>query len=169
MDDWRAEVSEKTDGREVIVYTDGGCSGNPGAGGWAFVLVDGDRRRERSGGEAHTTNNRMELTAVIEALETILDDDSLRKDGKGLRPVAVYTDSQYVKNGISSWIHNWVRNGWMTSGKKPVKNREYWQRLKDLADSLPVQWHWVRGHAGDELNEACDAMVQKEIRRLQKS
>jgi ribonuclease HI len=146
--------------QELIIYTDGGCSGNPGAGGWAFVMVDENRRRERSGGEKMTTNNRMELTAVIEALDTVRRDESLRG-----RPVRIFTDSQYVKNGITAWIHNWERNGWMTSAKKPVKNREYWRRLKELADSMDVKWTWVKGHAGDELNEACDAMVQEEIKK----
>jgi ribonuclease HI len=147
-------------GEELIVYTDGGCIGNPGAGGWAFVIVDGEYRRERSGGEAHTTNNRMELSAVIEALETVRGEPRL----KG-RPVRIFTDSQYVKNGISSWIHNWQRNGWMSSAKKPVKNKEYWIRLKKAADALDVQWNWVRGHAGDELNERCDALVKKEMKK----
>ncbi|MFP4179174.1 MAG: ribonuclease HI [Spirochaetaceae bacterium] len=145
---------------EIVVYTDGGCSGNPGPGGWAFVLLDGDRRRERSGGEARTTNNRMELTAVTKALETVQKEAELRG-----RKIHVYTDSQYVKNGISTWIHTWERNGWLTSAKKPVKNREYWQRLKELADSLDIQWNWVRGHAGNELNEVCDSMVQEEIKK----
>ncbi|MFP4266805.1 MAG: ribonuclease HI [Spirochaetaceae bacterium] len=145
---------------EIVVYTDGGCSGNPGPGGWAFVLLDGDRRRERSGGEARTTNNRMELTAVTKALETVQKEAELRG-----RKIHVYTDSQYVKNGISTWIHRWERNGWLTSAKKPVKNREYWQRLKELADSLDIQWNWVRGHAGNELNEVCDSMVQEEIKK----
>lgn len=145
---------------EIIVYTDGGCSGNPGPGGWAFVFLDGDRRRERSGGEAQTTNNRMELTAVTQALETVQKEPEL----KGRR-VNVYTDSQYVKNGISTWIHTWEKNGWLTSAKKPVKNREYWQRLKKLADSLDIRWNWVKGHAGNELNEACDSMVQEEIKK----
>lgn len=142
----------------IIIYTDGGCSGNPGPGGWAFVLNDGSLRRERSGGSPDTTNNKMELTAVIEALKTVRDERA--HEG---RQIELYTDSQYVKNGISSWIHNWERNGWQTSGKKPVKNKEYWQELKALADVLPVSWHWVKGHAGNELNEKCDQMVRKEM------
>ena len=146
----------------ITIYTDGGCSGNPGPGGWAFVILDGDRRRERSGGDPATTNNRMELTAVIEALQT-LRTEGLASNG---RLVKIYTDSQYVKNGIGSWIHNWERNGWITSAKKPVKNVEYWKRLKGLTDSFNLEWHWVRGHAGDELNERCDKMVQDEMKRL---
>ncbi len=157
---------------EITIYTDGGCSGNPGAGGWAFVMIDGERRGERSGGEAASTNNRMELTAVIEALETVrreVEAEAERSDCSESAPrgrtIHVYTDSQYVKNGITSWIHNWEKNGWITSAKKPVKNREYWLRLKKLTDSLHVQWHWVRGHAGDELNERCDAMVREEMKK----
>ena len=100
----------------------------------------------------------MELTAVIEALKTVKSEC----DDSG-RPVELYTDSQYVKNGISSWIHNWERNGWKTAGKKPVKNKEYWQKLKALADELSVSWHWVKGHAGNELNEKCDHMVREEM------
>ncbi len=149
--------------KNLIIYTDGGCSGNPGPGGWAFVLLEGSTRRECSGGEAYTTNNKMELTAVIEALRTA------RKDFNGAsRPVELYTDSQYVKNGITSWIHNWERNGWRTSAKKPVKNQEYWQDLKAQSTGLELKWHWVKGHAGNELNERCDTMVQEEIARQQK-
>jgi len=142
----------------ITIYTDGGCSGNPGPGGWAFVLNDGELQRERSGGSPATTNNRMELTAVIEALKTVQEE--LKASN---RTVELYTDSQYVKNGISSWIHNWERNGWQTSAKKPVKNKEYWQQLKALADTLPVSWHWVKGHSGNELNEKCDQMVRREM------
>ena len=142
----------------IVIYTDGGCSGNPGPGGWAFVLNDGALRRERSGGSPDTTNNRMELTAVIEALKTVQSE--LGDTG---RSIELYTDSQYVKNGISSWIHNWERNGWQTSNKKPVKNKEYWQKLKALTDKLSVEWHWVKGHSGNELNERCDQMVRQEM------
>ncbi len=146
------------DTEPIVIYTDGGCSGNPGPGGWAFVLNDGSVRRERSGGSPATTNNRMELTAVIEALKTV---QSELKDAG--RPIELYTDSQYVKNGISAWIHNWERNGWQTSNKKPVKNKEYWQKLKALTDKLSVEWHWVKGHSGNELNERCDQMVRQEM------
>ena len=149
----------------IVIYTDGGCSGNPGPGGWAFVLNDGTLRRERSGGAPDTTNNRMELTAVIEALKTVQSEL-----GDAARPIELYTDSQYVKNGISSWIHNWQRNGWMTANKKPVKNKEYWQKLKALTDKLSVNWHWVKGHSGNELNERCDQMVRQEMdAQLQRS
>ena len=144
----------------VIIYTDGGCRGNPGPGGWAFVMNEDSRRRERSGGAPQTTNNKMELTAVIEALETVAADESLRG-----RQIELYTDSQYVRNGITDWIKRWERNGWQTSAKKPVKNREYWIELKRLADTLSISWHWVKGHAGNELNEECDRLVRKETAR----
>lgn len=149
--------------KELYIYTDGGCSGNPGAGGWAFVLVDGEHRHDRSGGEEHTTNNKMELTAVIRALETVD-----RDYGSEAPPVHLYTDSQYVKNGITGWIYNWEKNGWMTSSKKPVKNKEFWQELKSLSDKFNIRWNWVKGHSGDELNEACDAMVQEEMKKIQR-
>jgi ribonuclease HI len=142
----------------VLIYTDGGCHGNPGPGGWGLVLLDGERRIEKKGYDAATTNNRMELTAVISALETVFQDPAL----KG-RKVELHTDSQYVKNGITSWIHNWMRKGWKTSGGQPVKNKEYWVRLKELDDALDVSWHWVKGHDGNEFNEACDTLVQEAI------
>jgi ribonuclease HI len=124
------------------------------------VLTEDGRRRERSGGAARTTNNKMELTAVIEALETVAADERLRS-----RSVELYTDSQYVRNGITDWIKRWQRNGWLTSAGKPVKNREYWQELKRLDDELRVEWHWVKGHAGNELNEECDRLVRRETAR----
>lgn len=154
------ETMDAMDKETLIIYTDGGCSGNPGPGGWAFVLLDGDSRRERSGGENYTTNNKMELTAVIEGLRTARDEFSATT-----RRVDLYTDSQYVKNGITGWIYNWEKNGWITSAKKPVKNREYWQELKSVSSGLDLRWHWVKGHAGNELNERCDQMVQEEISR----
>ncbi|HDQ15117.1 MAG TPA: ribonuclease HI [Sediminispirochaeta sp.] len=145
--------------KTIEIYTDGGCSGNPGPGGWAFVLRDGEEHIERSGGDDYTTNNKMELTAVIQALAYV---------GQEKRGIEVYTDSRYVKNGISSWIHKWERNGWMTSAKKPVKNRELWQKLKSLSDDLQVHWHWVKGHAGDRWNERCDQLVQEEMAKRKK-
>lgn len=146
--------------KKLIIYTDGGCSGNPGPGGWACVLIDGELRRERSGGEAYTTNNKMELTAVIEALKTARSDFAAPS-----REIILHTDSQYVKNGITDWIRKWEKNGWITANKKPVKNREYWQELKKISDGLQLEWKWVKGHAGDELNERCDRMVQVEMAR----
>jgi ribonuclease HI len=142
----------------IEIYTDGGCSGNPGPGGWAYVLTDGGRQVKASGGEADTTNNKMELTAVIEALEAVKADKKT-----SLQPVTIVTDSQYVKSGITTWIHNWVKNGWKTAAKKPVKNQEYWMRLKALCDELDVNWKWVKGHSGNELNEECDSMVGAEM------
>ncbi|NLJ45845.1 MAG: ribonuclease HI [Treponema sp.] len=141
---------------DVIVYTDGACSGNPGPGGWAWVALEDGTRREGSGGEASTTNNRMELIAVIEALQSI-------PPGRG---VEVRTDSQYVKNGITSWIHAWKRNGWRTASKSPVKNRELWEELDRLAATRPTRFVWVEGHAGEELNERCDELARGEIARL---
>lgn len=134
----------------VEIFTDGACSGNPGPGGWGAILIWGEHRKELSGGEAQTTNNRMELTAVIEAL------DALKKSSR----VALYTDSAYVKNGITSWIHGWKQNGWRTADKKPVKNVELWQRLETAAHRHEIEWHWVKGHAGHPLNERADELAR---------
>ncbi len=139
----------------ITIYTDGGCSGNPGPGGWAFAVSEnGKLVYSSSGGDEATTNNRMELTAVINALQFALD--------RGEREVTILTDSQYVKNGITQWIHSWKRNGWRTSSKAPVKNVEYWVRLDSLNSSLSVTWSWVKGHAGIEGNEECDRLVRME-------
>jgi ribonuclease HI len=143
----------------VIIYTDGGCSGNPGPGGWAFVLRSGGEEILGSGGEANTTNNRMELRAVISALE----EAERRSPGA---PVVVNTDSQYVKNGIGSWIASWKRNGWRTADKKPVKNKELWEELDAVASRVKPKFLWVKGHAGVDGNERCDAMVQAEIAKF---
>lgn len=141
-----------------VVFTDGGCSGNPGPGGWAFVINDGENELiEQSGGEPQTTNNRMELQAVIKALEYII------ASKETVTSVEIHTDSQYVKNGITVWIHTWKKNGWRTASKAPVKNKEYWITLDALASKLPVTWHWVKGHAGVELNERCDTLVRQEM------
>jgi ribonuclease HI len=152
--------------KELIIYTDGGCSGNPGPGGWAFAAITSDGTLvQRSGREDLTTNNKMELKAVIEALKSISGNfpDIAHFSSSGIDKIVIHTDSQYVKNGITTWIHSWERNGWRTAAKKPVKNKEYWVELKQLADRMPVVWKWVPGHAGVEYNELCDAMVQKEI------
>ena len=146
---------------KINIYTDGGCSGNPGPGGWAFVVLDGNDLIKKSGGDKDTTNNRMELTAVIKALEYISSTDELKK----MKPV-IHTDSAYVKNGITSWIKSWEINGWKTASKQPVKNRELWQELKKLDDSISAEWKWVKGHAGNEFNEMCDALVGEEMDRL---
>jgi ribonuclease HI len=137
----------------VEVYADGACRGNPGPGGWGVLLREGGRERELHGGEAATTNNRMELTAVIRALEAL---------APGAR-VRVYTDSQYVQKGISAWIHDWKRRGWHTADRKPVKNVDLWMRLDELARGHHVEWHWVRGHAGHPENERADALANKGI------
>jgi ribonuclease HI len=148
----------------LIVYTDGGCSGNPGPGGWGYVIVEGESKvgsgeeRIGSGGEKVTTNNRMELTAVIEALSLILASPAWAE-----RPVSVYTDSQYVQKGISQWIAGWKRNGWRTASKEPVKNQDLWVRLDELAGKLRPRWVWVKGHAGIHYNEICDRLTQEEI------
>jgi ribonuclease HI len=146
----------------VIIYTDGGCSGNPGPGGWAFVMrltaPDGAEILG-SGGEGATTNNRMELRAVIAALE------EAERAAPG-QSVVVYTDSQYVKNGIGSWIAGWKRNGWRTADKKPVKNKELWEELDAVNARVRPKFLWVKGHAGVEDNERCDAMVQTEIAKF---
>lgn len=148
----------------VIIYTDGGCRGNPGPGGWAYILKTSKIEKSRSGGDTYTTNNKMELTAVIKSLEAILKDPKLVKE-----TIDLHTDSQYVKNGITSWINNWIRNGWRTAAKKPVKNKELWMELKEVSDKLNINWKWVRGHAGDPLNEACDSMVKEEMMKIMNS
>lgn len=140
---------------EVVVYTDGACSGNPGPGGWGVLLKYGDHVKEMSGGEKETTNNRMEMTAVIEAL------NSLKRPCK----VALYTDSTYVRDGITSWIHNWKKRGWKTAAKKPVKNVDLWQQLDDAAQRHDVDWHWVRGHDGDPGNERADELARSGVPR----
>ena len=142
---------------EVEIFTDGACKGNPGPGGWGAVLRFGGKERELSGGESPTTNNRMELVAAIEALKAL---------SKPCR-VQLWTDSNYVRDGITKWIHGWRRNGWKTSDKKPVKNVELWQALLDAAAPHRVDWHWVKGHAGHPENERADALActEAEARR----
>ena len=133
---------------EIIVYTDGGCSGNPGPGGWGIVVIANGEARQLSGGEKITTNNRMELTAAISALSVIQNTPSF--NGK---KIIVNIDSQYVKNGITVWIKSWKQKGWKTADKKPVKNQDLWQQLDKLNSNLNVEWNWVKGHAGIEYNE----------------
>jgi ribonuclease HI len=143
---------------EVIIYTDGACSGNPGPGGWGAILLSGGHRKELSGGEAVTTNNRMELLAAISSLE------ALKRPTK----VELHTDSIYVRDGISKWIHGWKRNGWKTADKKPVKNMELWQRL-DLATKLhQIDWRWVKGHAGHRENERADELARSGMQPFKK-
>ena len=146
--------SEKSGLPHVIVHTDGACSGNPGPGGWGAILKFGDVEKELKGGERNTTNNRMELLAAISALEAMK------------KPVSadIYTDSQYVRGGITSWIHNWKRNGWKTADRKPVKNADLWQRLDAALKEHDVRWHWVRGHAGHAENERADQLARDGLR-----
>jgi ribonuclease HI len=140
----------------VVVYTDGACSGNPGPGGFGAILMFGDREKELKGGELNTTNNRMELMAAISALE------ALKKPCR----VDLHTDSQYLRNGITSWIGTWKRNGWRTADRKPVKNVDLWQRLDAALVPHQVRWHWVRGHAGHAINERADALARDAIAKI---
>jgi len=149
-------MSERT---PVVIYTDGACSGNPGPGGWAAILTYGDRCKEISGGEPVTTNNRMELMAAIAALEALT---------RASR-VEIHTDSSYLKDGITKWIHGWKRNGWKTAGKKPVKNAELWQRLDEARERHDIDWHWVRGHAGHAENERADELAREAMKPFLKS
>lgn len=148
----------------VVIYTDGACIGNPGPGGWAAILLWGEHRRELSGAVRNTTNNRMELLAAITALETLK------------RPcrVQLYTDSQYLKGGITKWAQNWVRRGWLTADKKPVKNVDLWRRLmagveRHSVEGASVEWMWTRGHAGDALNERADYLADTAARNASES
>jgi ribonuclease HI len=143
----------------VVIHTDGACSGNPGPGGWGAILEWGGRRREIKGGEAHTTNNRMELMAAISALEAL----------KRPCDVDLHTDSQYLRQGITSWIHGWKRNGWKTADRKPVKNVDLWQRLEAAIVRHTVHWHWVRGHSGHDLNERADELAREGIAEIRAS
>ncbi len=139
--------------KEVTIYTDGACSGNPGPGGWGAVLLYGDHEKTIHGGEADTTNNRMELTAVIEALNAL----------KEPCRIALYTDSSYVKDGITQWLEGWKRKGWKTANKKPVKNVDLWKTLDHAAMRHQVEWHWVKAHAGHVLNERADELARMGI------
>ena len=183
----------------IKIYTDGGCSGNPGPGGWAYVILAVEappKRRagtiprrttkqpveqviaEKFGAEENTTNNRMELVAVIKALEKLgaLDTEGTLEAGtlatreslgtRAKREIVVYTDSQYVQKGITEWILLWKKRNWLNSYKEPVKNRDLWQKLDTLASRFPITWQWVKGHAGDLYNERCDLMTQEAVRSL---
>ena len=134
----------------VSIWTDGACSGNPGPGGWGAILRYGDKTKELSGGEPLTTNNRMELSGAIGALEALT------------RPCAIelHTDSQYLRNGVLTWMKNWKRNGWRTADKKPVKNEDLWRRLDEAKERHEIDWRWVKGHAGDEMNERADELAR---------
>ena len=141
------DLSEKP---KVVIHTDGACSGNPGPGGWGVILQSGQRRKELKGGEKHTTNNRMELMAAISALETL----------KAPSDIDLYTDSNYLRGGITSWIKGWKKNGWRTADKKPVKNAELWQRLDEARRTHDIDWRWVKGHAGHPENERADELAR---------
>ena len=136
---------------KVVIHTDGACSGNPGPGGWGALLIFGENTKEICGGEAETTNNRMELTAAIEALSALTR----------ACEIELYTDSSYVKDGITQWIDRWKKNGWRTANKKPVKNEELWRALDDALSRHTVNWHWVKGHAGDPGNEKADELARR--------
>jgi ribonuclease HI len=153
-------MSADSGAEHVVVYTDGACKGNPGRGGWGAWLRWGTHERELYGGEALTTNTRMELTAVIGALSAL----------KRPCEVTIHTDSEYVRKGITEWIHNWKRRGWTTADRKPVKNAELWQKIDALAQAHRVHWRWVRGHSGDPGNERADALANRGVEiALQKS
>jgi ribonuclease HI len=141
----------KKSGTRVEIHTDGACSGNPGPGGWGAILAWGDRMRELKGGASLSTNNRMEMTAAIEALA------ALRRPCR----VDLYTDSVYLRDGITKWLKRWKANGWKTADKKPVKNVDLWQALEEALERHQVEWHWVRGHAGHDLNERADELARE--------
>ncbi|MCF6215717.1 MAG: ribonuclease HI [Emcibacter sp.] len=143
--------------KEVVMYTDGACSGNPGPGGWGAWLISGKHRKELTGGKAETTNNQMELMAAIEGLKSL----------KGPCHVTLYTDSVYVKDGITKWIHNWKKNGWRTANRKPVKNAELWQALDAEVDNHDITWKWVKGHNGDPGNEKADELARQGMAEYQ--
>ena len=142
----------------ILIYTDGACSGNPGPGGWGAVLIKDAHRKEINGGEAETTNNRMELMAAIEALNALKSAPS---------KVVLYTDSNYVKGGITNWIHNWKKNGWKTANKKPVKNADLWQALDEAEEKHNVTWRWVKCHAGHPENERADELARDGINKIE--
>ena len=154
MSDSSSDGTGASERPQIVIYTDGACSGNPGPGGYGAILVSGPHRREINGGEAVTTNNRMELMAAIAALE------ALKRPSK----VELHTDSEYLKNGISKWIHGWKRNGWKTADRKDVKNVELWQRLDTATRQHMVDWRWVKGHAGHPENERADELAREGMR-----
>ncbi len=150
--------TERRNEEEIVeIHTDGACSGNPGPGGWAAILAWKGRRKELSGAEPETTNNRMELLAAIRALEAL----------KRPMRVRIYTDSEYLRRGMTEWLEGWKRRGWRTSARKPVKNRDLWERLDELCRRHRVEWRWLKGHAGDPLNERADRLAREAIRRLE--
>ena len=155
----RATALPDSEGKAIHIFTDGACKGNPGPGGWGAWLRHGAHEKELFGGEPSTTNNRMELTAVIEALASL----------KRRCRVIVHTDSQYVQLGITEWLPNWIRRGWKTADRKPVKNADLWQRLQELATKHDVEWRWVKGHAGIDGNERADELANRGVESLSSS
>jgi ribonuclease HI len=146
-------LNAQADSRCIEIYTDGACKGNPGVGGWGVLLKSGAHQRELFGGEAMTTNNRMELIAVIRALEALKRSSAVR----------LHTDSKYVQQGITEWIHGWKKRGWKTADRKPVKNEDLWRRLDELAAQHKVEWLWVKGHNGHDGNERADALANRGV------
>lgn len=143
-------MDEAIDAKPVVIYSDGACSGNPGPGGWGAVLIYGDKRREISGGEALTTNNRMELRAAAEALAAL----------KRPTRAELHTDSEYLRKGITEWITKWKANGWKTAAREPVKNADLWKQLDEARQQHKISWHWVKGHAGEVENERADELAR---------
>jgi ribonuclease HI len=141
---------------KITIYTDGSCLGNPGKGGWGAVMIYNNHQKNFSGSQEETTNNRMEIKAVIEALKNI----------KKPKEIQIYTDSKYVQNGITSWIFNWKKNGWKSSNRKPVKNIDLWQELDNLVQKYQISWHWVKGHDGDKYNEIADQLARKAAEKI---
>lgn len=141
--------------KHVTIYTDGACSGNPGVGGWGAIIIYKNTEKEISGGEEYATNNQMELMAPIAALELLKESCC----------VDLYTDSKYVKDGITKWINNWIQNNWKTSDKKPVKNQNLWERLLQASQNHQITWNWVEGHSGDELNERVDKLARSQCKK----
>ncbi len=145
---------------EIKIYTDGACTGNPGPGGWAAIILFEKDKKELFGGEKLTTNNRMELTAAIKALEYCNEQE---KKQLSLKQIKIYTDSIYLKDGITIWIKNWEKNNWKTADKKNVKNVDLWKKLKELTQSKHVQWIWIKGHSGDKLNDLADSLAKRAV------
>ena len=145
---------------EISIYTDGSCVGNPGPGGWAAIIINDSKKEEIYGGEKLTTNNRMELTAAIKALEHCSNQEDRQLT---LKQIKIYTDSNYVKDGITVWIDNWEKNNWKTADKKNVKNIDLWKKLKDLVKSSSIEWIWVKGHSNNNLNNQADILAKKAV------
>ena len=143
---------------KIKIYTDGACVGNPGPGGWAAVILSEEGKKEIFGGEKLTTNNRMELTATIKALEHCAEN---KEKQLSFKQIEIFTDSSYVKDGITLWINNWEKNNWKTADKKNVKNIDLWKRLKDLSKSSTIEWNWIKGHSNDPMNDLADKLAKK--------